>query len=129
MRAIENEELDIFVVDDDAPSANLIAELLRDEGYSVVEAHWATLALDSIQRRRPRLLITDITMPGMDGFELAQRVRQLFADISVIFTSAQPENLRRLPFGRGLDKPFHIDALLDVVKQHLPVPASLSTAA
>jgi CheY-like chemotaxis protein len=59
-------------------------------------------------------------MPGMDGFELAQHVHQLFAEISVIFTSAQPENLRRLPSGLRLEKPFHIDTLIDVVKQNLP---------
>jgi CheY-like chemotaxis protein len=48
MPATENEQLDVLVVDDDAPSANIIAELLRDEGYVVAESHQASQALDSM---------------------------------------------------------------------------------
>jgi len=126
MQAIQSEQLDILVVDDDVPSASLIAELLRDEGYVVAESHQGTHALEAIQQRRPRLLITDVRMPGMDGFELARRVRQLVADIAVIFTSVQPENLMRVPAGNALGKPFQIDALLDLVNQNLPAPVGLA---
>ena len=126
MQAIQSEQLDILVVDDDVPSASLIAELLRDEGYVVAESHQGTHALEAIQQRRPRLLITDVRMPGMDGFELACRARQLVADIAVIFTSVQPENLMRVPAGNALGKPFQIDALLDLVNQNLPAPVGLA---
>jgi len=119
MRSIMDEQIDILVVDDDKRSANFITELLRDEGYNVAESYRGRHALEHIWRQQPRLLITDISMPEMNGFELAGHVRQRFADIPVIFTSAQPENLRQLPFGDGLDKPLDIDALLELVEQNL----------
>jgi CheY-like chemotaxis protein len=63
------------VVDDDPDGRELIALLLRDCGAEVTVAGSAAEALGALERVRPGVLISDLAMPGVDGYELARRVR------------------------------------------------------
>ncbi|HYF60912.1 MAG TPA: ATP-binding protein [Burkholderiaceae bacterium] len=70
----------VLVVDDDADARELLERIFRDAGASVVLADRAEAALQRVRERRFDLLVSDIGMPGMDGFELLRRLRQLPRD-------------------------------------------------
>ena len=70
-------DLTILVVDDDPDARNLLKRILGDGGASVVAAASALEALEVLPRMRPDLLVSDIGMPGNDGYDLIQEVRSL----------------------------------------------------
>ena len=69
--------LKLLVVDDDPDSATIAARLLADRGASVVKVGSATQALEALKRERPDALVSDIGMPGHDGYELIRWIRSL----------------------------------------------------
>jgi DNA-binding response OmpR family regulator len=110
----------ILVVDDDAPSVKMISFLLREEGYEVVSADNGSAALELVDREPPALVILDVMMPRMDGFEVCRRIRQKM-DVPIIFLSAKGETADKvsgLQLGADdyLAKPFEPAELLARVK-------------
>ena len=81
----------ILCVDDDDLVLLAIEELLRTEGYDVITAPGGQEALKILEDRDVDLMIFDIIMPGMDGYELCERVRKndRFADTPVIMLTAR----------------------------------------
>ena len=77
----------LLVVDDDLVLLSAVARRLGREGYEVRTAASGQGALTALERGWPSLLIIDLMMPGMDGFELARRVKRL-ADLPIIVLSA-----------------------------------------
>jgi PAS domain S-box-containing protein len=75
--AIELKGIKALVVDDEADARDLMKRVLEDCGAEVTVANGAEAALQAIQRDRPDVLISDIGMPDIDGYELLRRVRQL----------------------------------------------------
>src|SRR4051794_37048696 len=76
---------DVLVVDDDVAIAALVADCLRDEGYTVRVAYTGTGALNAIQAHPPGLILLDIMMPGMTGDVLLGHLRTHgFADLPII---------------------------------------------
>jgi len=69
--------LKVLVVDDEGDARELIRHVLIDCGAEVIHARSAAEALVLVQKERPHLIVTDIGMPGMDGYELLQRIRAL----------------------------------------------------
>jgi two-component system, cell cycle response regulator DivK len=65
----------ILVVDDNPGNLALASFLLEDEGYSVTTAVNAVEALERLKRVRPRLILMDLQMPGIDGYELTRRLK------------------------------------------------------
>ncbi len=75
----------IVVVDDHAELADTLAEVLRLDGFDVRTAADGASALDVIAEHNPICVLTDVDMPGMNGFELVQRLRELYgSDIVLI---------------------------------------------
>lgn len=110
----------ILVVDDDAPSVKMISFLLREEGYEVSSTDNGVSALDIIDRTEPDLVILDVMMPHLDGFEVCRRIRQKL-DVPIIFLSAKGETVDKvagLQLGADdyLAKPFEPAELLARVK-------------
>ncbi len=110
----------ILVVDDDPPSVKMISFLLREEGYEVVSADNGESALELLDREAPDLVILDVMMPHLDGFEVCRRIRQK-QDVPVIFLSAKGETVDKvagLELGADdyLAKPFEPAELLARVK-------------
>lgn len=66
----------ILIVEDDPASRELLAEVLREAGYSVVEAGDGAEAIALLDRQRPDLVILDIQMPKVDGFQVLQHLRK-----------------------------------------------------
>jgi CheY-like chemotaxis protein len=107
----------ILVVDDDDDIRDALVGLLRDAGHPVVEAMDGKQALELARTALPRVILLDLMMPVMDGYEfLAERAKVgALADIPVVVITAS--GTRSVPGANSvLHKPFNIDALLDVVK-------------
>jgi len=110
----------ILVVDDDAPSVKMISFLLREEGYEVSSTDNGLAALELIDREPPDLVVLDVMMPHLDGFEVCRRIRQKM-DVPIIFLSAKGETVDKvtgLQLGADdyLAKPFEPAELLARVK-------------
>ena len=65
------------MVDDNPDHLALLAELLRGRGYEVIEAQDASEALHLISSQKPDACVIDIGLPGMDGYELARKLREI----------------------------------------------------
>jgi DNA-binding NarL/FixJ family response regulator len=112
----------ILVVDDEAKLLRAVAVDLRAEGYDVVTARSGAEALALVAQSLPDLVVSDIRMPGMDGYQLARRLRenQRTAIIPIIFLTAKDTSADRIEgFRAGVDayitKPFEPDELLVVI--------------
>jgi putative two-component system response regulator len=116
----------ILAVDDTPASLRLLTDILNGEGYSVRSAINGELALKAAISQPPHLILLDINMPGMDGFEVCRRMKQepALVDVPVIFVSALSEmqdKLKGFDLG-GVDyvtKPFQREELLARVRTHL----------
>ena len=116
----------ILVVDDTPASLKLLTNLLRAEGYEVRSAISGELALHSAEVDPPELILLDIRMPIMDGYEVCRRLKALPAtcDVPVIFVSAASETEEKV-FGLKVGavdyvtKPYQHDELLARVHTHL----------
>jgi CheY-like chemotaxis protein len=115
----------ILVVDDDDSLRELIRMHLAAAGYEVSTAPDAINAGYQVLRSPPDLILTDVSMPHMDGFEFlaALRADATLPYIPVIFlTSVQDGDLRGKELGAVgyLTKPVRADRLLEMVSQHVP---------
>lgn len=86
---IEKEKGDILVVDDTPVNLRLLSEMLRKQGYSVREANDGVTALQRVQAKQPDLILLDIRLPNIDGYDVCQRLKanEGTRDIPVIFIS------------------------------------------
>ncbi|MBY0278190.1 response regulator [Candidatus Binatia bacterium] len=121
----------VLVVDDDREIRGLVAGTLRRDGYTVVEAGDGPEALDVAIRLVPDLVLLDMTLPGMDGVEVARQLKAspALATIPVVALSALTQEAvqqRALAAGceRYLTKPCAPAALRDVVAETLATVAS-----
>jgi signal transduction histidine kinase/DNA-binding response OmpR family regulator len=131
----------VLVVDDHASNRDLIATLLGYAGHQVDEAADGVEALEKVRASRPALVICDILMPTMDGYEFVRRLRAdaVFADTEVVFCTAtfMESEARKLAascgVGRILFKPCEPEDILGVVNAALaherPPNPALSPAA
>ncbi len=111
----------ILVVDDERDLRDTIAEVLSDEGYDVEEAGDGAEALTKARQVHPALVLLDLMMPGMNGWEFRTRQRgdPDLAAIPVIVVSA----LGKVPgvdAAAYLQKPFELDDLLNAVRPYVP---------
>ena len=110
----------ILVVDDEQAIADLVVNLLVAEGMDALACYSGQAALDMLGRTPFDLAIVDIMMPGIDGFELCVRMRQMM-DIPVIFLSAKDEEADQVVgFTLGADdyvtKPFKTGVLISRIR-------------
>jgi two-component system, OmpR family, response regulator len=107
----------VLVVDDEQGIIDLVSMALRYEGLSVSSADSGRAALASINERRPDLLILDVMMPDLNGFEIMQRIATDEPRIPVIFLTARQDlDDKRQGFALGADdyltKPFSVEELM-----------------
>jgi len=117
----------VLVVDDMRPSAKTLAMMLTGLGQETQVAFDGPSALEIAERFRPGLAIVDIAMPGMDGYEVAKRIRAMkdYRPVLVALTGYGQEKDRRQAFEAGFDhhlvKPISSDALHQLLET---VPSS-----
>jgi len=113
----------ILVVDDEVNARDALAELLRDEGYTVAIASNAQVALTQLEAFAPHLLLTDVKMPGMDGISLMRTAQANDADLAVVVMTAYAcdTTVSALPLGVAdyVTKPIEIEQLLSVLDRVL----------
>lgn len=112
----------ILVVEDEVDVRAFVEMVLEEEGYDVAVAGNGQQALEEVRRRKPSLILLDMRLPVMDGWEFARRLRaELGSNIPVIVMTAlhDPAAAARQIDARGyLRKPFDIDQLLRTVEKH-----------
>lgn len=116
----------ILIVDDTGPNLQLLTNLLRSHGYTVLPASDGELALEIVQSQCPDLILLDIRMPGMDGYEVCHRLKadERTRDIPVIFISIlEDEHDKVQGFREGavdyITKPFQPEEVLARIGTHL----------
>src|SRR5215470_7046619 len=121
----------ILCIEDDRETAGLIAEELLDRGYDVTVAHDGREGLAAILRVMPDLVISDISMPAMSGFELLERLTALaprFSNMPFVFLTALTDRDNELK-GRQLGaddyvtKPIDFDLLAMIIEARLKTVA------
>jgi CheY-like chemotaxis protein len=114
---------DVLVVDDDPALVGMVELLLDSEGYQVTTAEEGQQALDEIARKMPDLILLDMLMPGMDGWEFAREFHTKYDHRVPIVVLTAAENARQraqeIDAEGYLGKPFEIDDLVKVVQEHL----------
>ena len=111
----------ILVVDDDPRITDLMRRILAYEGYSVTIARSGTEALDRSLERPPDLVVLDIMLPGLDGLEVAQRLRTAGDNVPILMLTARDtvaDRVKGLETGADdyLVKPFAPEELVARVK-------------
>jgi len=116
----------LLVVDDEVNLLRAVEACLRAEGFEIVTARSGAAALVSVAQTVPDLIVSDIRMPGMSGYELAQQLRasSRTALVPVVFLTAKGDTGDRIEgFRAGVDayltKPFEPDELIAVIKNIL----------
>lgn len=109
--------ISILIVEDDAALARSMSAFLEQRGYEVMACAGATQAYDELYTRPFDLIISDIMMPGVDGFEFAESVRSLNKQVPILFTTARDDLLsKERGFRIGIDdylvKPVDLHELL-----------------
>ena len=113
----------VLVVDDNRDAAEMLGEALRHEGHEVREAYDGLTALVAAAQFQPQLVLLDLGLPGMDGFEIARRLRadpQFGEALKIVaLTGYGQEQDRRRTAAVGIDrhlvKPVSLDAILEVL--------------
>lgn len=121
----------ILVVDDSPDNVLLVKTILEEEGYDIAQADSGYAALAQIEESPPDLVLLDIMMPGMDGYEVTRRIRsneQLpFIPILLITAHDQPSVVEGLDLGADdfIRKPVELDELLARVRSLLRLKHSV----
>ena len=119
MAALHNQYGSILVVEDDIGALDALTDLLEASGYSVQRAHNGQEALVQAKGQRPAMILLDLSMPVMDGWEFMrrQRLEPAIADIPVIvitaLVSAVPVGAKAL-----VTKPVDVNRLMSLVQKY-----------
>lgn len=121
----------VLVVDDEQDIVNVIRLALEGEGYQVEVARNGSQALQTVERRRPDLILLDVNMPGVDGWEVLNQLRAAAGTQTpvVVMTAGYDAQAQALDSGAQgyLGKPFELDDLFGAVQAHIGLPLRGST--
>lgn len=128
-----NEQTDrqktILYIEDDLANRTLVKRILESEGYRVVEAENGPLGLELARAESPSLILVDISMPDMDGYEVTSRLRQMeeVGDVPIVALTAnvmKGDRERSLEVGCSgyIQKPLDVDLLPVQVAKYLGAP-------
>lgn len=119
----------ILIVEDDLPTVELLDFTLKEEGYEVIVAYDGAEALRKVEKEHPDLILLDIMLPTMDGFQVCQLIKHNvnFMYIPIIMVTAKIRREDRdLGFEKGADdyitKPFEPSLLIEKLKNYLSEP-------
>jgi len=108
-------ERSILLVDDEPTFRGALALALEDEGYVVWISANPLEALALISGMRPDLILSDVMMPGLDGYALVAELRARLLQVPVILMSASGRPDCELPCVASIEKPFELHELLSLV--------------
>ena len=113
----------ILIIDDEKPAVEVMAQLLAKRGFEVYTADCAQSGLRKAYHHQPDLVLLDVILPDMDGWEICRRLREL-SDMPIIFVSAKNDKndiIKGLEIGADdyVAKPFDDDELVARIKARL----------
>lgn len=121
-----SEPANILIADDSVSHLQLLADMLKEHGYKPRPVSNGTLALQAAQHNPPDLILLDINMPGMDGFEVCRHIKAdpALKEIPVLFISGANELMDKVnAFKSGAEdyitKPFQFEEVAARIKTHL----------
>lgn len=124
----------IMIVEDNIDAASALCELLEMEGYQVRVAHDAIAALKNLELTLPQVILMDIGLPGIDGYQLARRIRDRWTSDGIYLIActgwggeADRQAAREAGFDHHLVKPVHFQDLIQLVRTRPAAPRSEST--
>ena len=106
----------ILVVDDDPNVRRMIARMLQAEDFTIVEAADGLQAMDQCTHHAVAVVVTDVRMPRMGGFELARHIAETWPHVQMLFVTAYPDADAGEFAGRTLTKPFNPDEFVAIVR-------------
>lgn len=114
--------IEILVVEDQDDARQAMVRILSDNGAEVASANSGIEALNELKQKLPKIIVSDISMPGMDGYTLIKEVREAYGDIPAIALTAfvRPEDRDRAlaaGFNRHLPKPLQIPDLIATIRE------------
>ena len=120
----ENGRGTILYVEDNPDNRNLIRRVLNAEGYAVVEAAQATQAFAKLESEHIDLILMDINMPGIDGFETTSEIRKFNSQVPIVALTASDKFeiqklLEKSSMNDILVKPFEWLDLLHIIEKHI----------
>ncbi len=118
----------ILMVEDDVQTYQLVANVLEKSGYRIAHAQNAQVAFQALTEQLPQLILLDLRLPGLDGWELARQLKShpAYRQIPIIAVTVQvdPDDEERA-LAAGVDhympKPFNIKRLRSTVQQYLNI--------
>ena len=115
-------ELTLLVIDDDPVLRTLLNRMLLADGHAVVTSGSGRDAVELARQHQPALILLDVTLPGIDGFQVLSALQDdpAVSEIPVVMVSATPDGERALTRGARdfLPKPVHRESLRRVISQH-----------
>jgi two-component system, OmpR family, response regulator len=117
MTVSESQPVRVLVVDDEPNISDVIAMALRYQGFEVEAAGTGAQAIESVNSFRPHLMVLDVMLPDMEGFDVARRLGAQRANIPIIFLTARDsteDKVRGLSGGGDdyMTKPFSLEELV-----------------
>ena len=114
----------ILVVDDNKETCDILTKTFAEEGYQMFSALSGRLALDTVKKKKPELVLLDIKMPKMDGIEVLKRIKKIDKDLVVVMitgygaldTAKEAMTLGAYDY---ITKPFDLDFIKAVVRDAL----------
>ena len=119
----------ILIIDDDEAFRETAEALLEQQGYAVMTADGGAAALQAIEQELPAVILLDVFMPGMDGFEFLKNLRSAAIHVPVLVTSGAivsgaPDPMLSRAMALGADgilrKPFRVEELQRLIAQVAP---------
>jgi two-component system chemotaxis response regulator CheY len=111
----------ILIIDDSSLSRRLMRKILEEASYEVIEAADGFAALEIFSLENPQLVMLDLTMPGINGFEVLKQLKNINPNVKVVVASADVQSMTRdLAFREGADgfinKPFIAEEILELIQ-------------
>lgn len=93
---MQEERIKVLVVEDESSIRKFISINLNREGFEVLEAASGEEALDIVRRVQPRVVVLDLMLPGIDGFEVCQSIRKSIPNIVIIMLTAKSQDMDKI---------------------------------
>ncbi len=121
----------ILIVDDDSDIRYILSKTLKKEGYKVIEAADGFEGIESVQEQKPDLVILDIMMPRMSGWEACDKIKEIdpYLPIAILTVKgAETDEVKSFVSGanRHLTKPMKKEEVLEVVAELLEISKHLN---
>lgn len=112
----------VLVIDDEAPTRRIIEQTLKKQGYDVLLASTGDEGISLVIDESPDVILLDIQLPGMNGIDVLQKVKEINRDIVVVMATAMDDlkvavKAMRLGAYDYINKPFHLDELIITVNK------------